>query len=134
MENTIFVDVKSNGNGKYDVWMSTKGNSGEHYPNLDAAEIGEYTADLVDCLEEADTGKRYLSGKGLCTGIPEASVSEFTGMIVDIFEDFLEKHGEKLHNPEPNPIGDDTSNFYGKYYDEVAAAIESAVKAWDLVR
>lgn len=56
----ISVDIMSNHDGTYDVYISTECSSGSHYPCITAAEIGDNVADLVDTLEEAATGKSFL--------------------------------------------------------------------------
>lgn len=60
LQTTISVDIKSNGNGTYDTYISTEGSSGSHYEAINAQTIGEYTADLIDTLEEVASGKSYL--------------------------------------------------------------------------
>lgn len=60
LKTTIEVDVESYGNGTYDVYISHAGSSGAHYDKIDAKTIGEYTADLIDTLEESHSGKSYL--------------------------------------------------------------------------
>lgn len=60
LDTTISVDVKSNGDSTYDAYIATENSSGSHYPAITAAKIGEHTADLIDMLEEADSGNSYL--------------------------------------------------------------------------
>ena len=55
----ISVEVNTNHDGTYDIYLSTECSSGEHYENISAAKIGEYVADLVDTVEEADSGNSY---------------------------------------------------------------------------
>lgn len=131
---TFSVDVESNGNGTYDTWISTKGSSGAHYPTAKAAEI---VADLVDCLEEANTRKRYLTNAAPCKGIPENEKSEFIGNVIDIFEEFLDDHGIKLPNPERDEADEEdenNANIYGSHYDELSGKIDDLIRTWDLVR
>lgn len=52
--NTISVDISSDKDGRLDVWISTEGCSGAHYEGKSAAEIGEYVADLIECLHEGN--------------------------------------------------------------------------------
>lgn len=137
MNNLISIDIESNGNGTYDTWISTEGSSGAHYPTAKATEIGDYVADLVDCLEEADTGKRYLTNVAPCKGIPENDRAEFIGNIIDIFEDFLEEHGIDIPNPERDEDDEYDENkaiIYGTHYGEIEDKIDSMIRAWDLVR
>lgn len=136
MNNIISVDIEGNGNGMYDTWISTEGSSGAHYQAAKATEIGDYVADLVDCLEEADTGKRYLTNTAPCKGIPENDRAEFIGNIIDIFEDFLEEHGIDISNPEKEDDEDDENKaiIYGTHYGEIEDKIDNMIRAWDLVR
>lgn len=60
LQTTISIDIKSNGDGTYDTYIATEGSSGSHYGAINAQTIGEYTADLIDTLEEAASGKSYL--------------------------------------------------------------------------
>lgn len=66
LQNTISIDIKSNGDGTYDTYISTE-SSGSHYEAITAQTIGEYTADLIDTLEESASGKSYLKA-GTKTG------------------------------------------------------------------
>lgn len=61
LQNTITIDIKSHDNGTYDTYIATEGSSGSHYDAINAKTIGEYTADLIDTLEEAASGKSYIS-------------------------------------------------------------------------
>lgn len=61
LETSITVDVISNEDGTYNTYISHEGSSGEQYDDIDAKTIGEYVADLVDCLEEAASGNLYLT-------------------------------------------------------------------------
>lgn len=60
MSAAISVNVKSNGDGTYDTYVSTENSSGEHYNSITARQIGENVADLIDCLEEANSGQSFL--------------------------------------------------------------------------
>lgn len=137
MENTISIDLISNGNGTYDTWISTEGSSGAHYPDASAEKIGVHVADLVDCLEEADSGNRYLPKISTCKGIPENDRAEFIGNIIDIFEDFLEDRGIAIPNPERDEAdaeGENNAIIYGSHYGEISDRIDGMIRAWDLVR
>lgn len=137
MENTINVDIISNGNGTYDTWISTEGSPGAHYPDASAEKIGVHVADLVDCLEEADSGRHYLPNVSTCKGIPENDRAEFIGNIIDIFEDFLEDQGITVPNPERDEADAEDENnaiIYGSHYGEISDKIDSMIRAWDLVR
>lgn len=66
MQSVIEIDVRSNGDGTYKAYISHEGSSGTQYDAIDAKTIGEYTADLIDTLEEAETGNSYLTNDEKC--------------------------------------------------------------------
>ncbi len=47
------VDVELQDNGKFDVYLSHEGSSGEHHTDVTADDIGRLTADLVETVTEA---------------------------------------------------------------------------------
>lgn len=49
---TFDVDVKLQPNGKFDVYISHAGNSGEHYSDISADKIGEYVAGTIEAIAE----------------------------------------------------------------------------------
>ncbi len=49
---TFDVDVRLQSNGKFDVYISHAGNSGEHYPDIDVNQIGEHVVDTIECIVE----------------------------------------------------------------------------------
>lgn len=49
---TFSVDVKVQENGRYDVWITHDGNSGEHYKDVTSDRIGELVADEIECVKE----------------------------------------------------------------------------------
>ena len=61
LKTTITVDIISHQDGTYDTYIATENSSGAHYDAINATTIGNYVADLVDSLEEAYSGKSYLS-------------------------------------------------------------------------
>lgn len=109
MNTTISVDVQGK-DGKYDVWIATEGGSGAHYHDIDATKIGEYTADLVDTLEEAESGKSYLKSDNLQLPLNnDVDVSELVGQMVDAI-------------------------LYGSDYDALASSIKATLKSWGIIR
>ena len=50
MKMNIDIDIERVGSG---LFISDNGNSGAEYKNVDCDQIGEYVADLIDCLEES---------------------------------------------------------------------------------
>ncbi len=46
------VDVELQKNGKFDVWISHEGSSGEHYRDVTADKIGELVAGDIECIAE----------------------------------------------------------------------------------
>lgn len=61
LKTTITVDIVSHKDGTYNAYIATENSSGSHYDAINAATIGDYVADLIDSLEEAYSGKSYLS-------------------------------------------------------------------------
>lgn len=49
---TFSVDVKVQENGRYDVWITHDGNSGEHYKDATSDCIGKLIADEIECVKE----------------------------------------------------------------------------------
>ncbi len=47
------VDVELQNNGKYDVYLSHEGSSGENHKNVTADDIGRLVADLVETVTDA---------------------------------------------------------------------------------
>lgn len=138
MNTTISVDIQGN-DGKYDVWIATEGSSGSHYHDIDTAKIGEYTADLVDTLEESESGKSYLKSDKLQLPLnQDTDVSELVGQMIDIFEDFLEGKGTE---PFPNKErtydekleGKIDAVLYGSDYDALASSIKATFKSWGII-
>ena len=138
MNTTISVDAQGK-DGKYDVWIATEGGSGAHYHDIDATKIGEYTADLVDTLEEAESGKSHLKSDHLQLPLKKADISELVGQMIDIFEDFLEDKGtEPFPNKEStydeNLDGKIDAVLYGSDYDALASSIKATLKSWGIIR
>ncbi len=50
---TLTVDVEIQENGKFDVYISHEGGSGEHYKNVSADEIGNLVAEDVEVMAES---------------------------------------------------------------------------------
>ena len=72
------------------------------------------------------------------TKISKDDLPEFTGQIIDIFEDFLNDRNIVLDNPEKEEAikdGDDPdelANIFGSDYGELQTAIESTMINWKL--
>ena len=49
---TFEVDVTMQPNGKFDVYISHTGSSGEHYSDVTANKIGEYVAEDIKCIAD----------------------------------------------------------------------------------
>mgnify|MGYP007069969551 CR=1 FL=1 len=79
---------------------------------------------------------KNISGK-----IPEGEVPEFTGQIIDIFNDFLTEHGISrydLGNQESvDPLDESDYEYsvviFGSQYDEIAGSVKSMLEYWDLI-
>ena len=50
----LYVDVQLQENGKFDVYISNDGDSGCHYKNVTADEIGELVAEEVEIRAEQE--------------------------------------------------------------------------------
>ena len=72
------------------------------------------------------------------TKISKDDLPEFTGQIIDIFEDFLDDRNIVLDNPEKEEAikdgedPDEIANIYGSDYGELQTAIESTMINWKL--
>lgn len=62
---TIEIDIETFKNGTYDAYISHEGSSGASYKKINARQIGEYTADLIDTLEEADSGESFCKQRAV---------------------------------------------------------------------
>ena len=57
---------------------------------------------------------------------------EYTGQIIDVFEDYLEEKNVYIPNAERNADGiDDDIRIYGGDYDDIASSISEVVTAWN---
>ncbi len=60
--------------------------------------------------------------------------AEFIGLLIDIFEDFLEEKGVAIENPERDEDGDpQAAIIYGSDYGNLSEDIEDALKAWGVL-
>jgi hypothetical protein len=72
------------------------------------------------------------------TKISKDDLPEFTGQIIDIFEDFLNDRNIVLDNPEKEEAikdgsePDELANIFGSDYGELQTAIESTMINWRL--
>ena len=55
---------------------------------------------------------------------------EFIGNIIDTFEDFLEKRGIDIPNPDKEQSGDGAAIIYGMDYGELQSDLESLMFLW----
>lgn len=135
MNTTISVDVQGK-DGKYDVWIATESSSGSHYRDIDANKIGEYTADLIDTLEEADSGKSYLKSDKLQFPLAnDSDAGELVGQMIDIFEDLLtDKCVELLERILDEKIDSEIPVVLcGSDYDALASSIKATLKNWGAI-
>lgn len=58
-ERSVEVKVLRGKDGKYDVYISQDGSSGDKYEGLTCHEIGENVASLIDTLEESESGQSH---------------------------------------------------------------------------
>lgn len=88
LDTNIIVDVQSNGDGTYDAYIATESSSGSHYPAISAVKIGENVADLIDTLEEEDSGNSYIRTKSyLMTCFDKKSDMIINAKTFDTIED-----------------------------------------------
>ena len=61
-------------------------------------------------------------------------LSEFTGQIIDVFEDFLEERGINLENSEKDERTEGCAAIiYGSDYGELQEGIEEILSNWNLI-
>ena len=71
--------------------------------------------------------------------VKDTEKAEFIGLIIDIFEDFLEERDVTLNNPEVGEAiesGDDPESLaiiYGSDYGDLENRLESLMKAWKII-
>lgn len=68
----------------------------------------------------------------------DGSLAEFTGQLIDIFEDFLEERGIAIDNPEKEEAlsgldPENTAIIYGSDYGELQSEIESQLENWRML-
>ena len=64
--------------------------------------------------------------------IDRNELAEFTGQIIDIFEDFLEEKNVQIENPEREHDLDGL--IYGTDYGDIQTRIEELLENWDIVK
>ena len=72
------------------------------------------------------------------TKLSNGELTQLTGKLIDIFEDFLERKGIKIENPEKEEAvasGEDPgtiANLYGTDYGELESFIKETLINWEL--
>ena len=65
--------------------------------------------------------------------INREEMAEFTGQVIDIFEDFLDDKGIVIHNPEREADDEENSaNIYGNDYGYLQSRITELTENWKL--
>ena len=59
--------------------------------------------------------------------------AQFLGIIIDIFEDFLEAHDVKISNPEKCEEPDNPAIIFGKDYDALAGDLEGFLAGYGIL-
>lgn len=62
--------------------------------------------------------------------IKQEDAAEFIGQIIDTFEDFLEKRGIDIPNPDKEQSGDGAAIIYGMDYGELQSDLEEIMLNW----
>lgn len=131
---TISVDVQTNHNGTYDVYISTEGSSGCHYPDISAEVVGENVADLIDTLEEAASGNSYLKPKTsryLLVGVDDCMIDDSTyGSYEEAYQAMAKAYEE--HTPKENDPEFAEISFLGEW-DAVLYANGENVYLWKII-
>lgn len=97
---------------------------------IDAAKAHWYKPDIAGAIEQLP------SAFPLCT----EEIAQFTGEIIEIFEDFLERKQIVIANDEKDDAiadGEDPAcigNIYGTDYGELQSDIEETLLRWRLIK
>ena len=101
-----------------------------------------YRQDAIDAIESCEPGEERF----MITSLPSAfqlcteEIAQFTGEIIEIFEDFLERKQMVIANDEKDEAitdGEDPAcigNIYGTDYGELQSDIEETLLRWRLVK
>lgn len=65
--------------------------------------------------------------------LKQTDLPEFTGQIIDVFEDFLEARGVELDNNERDENDDFAAIIYGSDYDDLRESIVKILNGWGLI-
>ena len=108
-QNSITISFTSHNNGTYNVDISTEGNSGFHYENVSAIQIGETVSDFIDTLEEGANGKSYIHKPPLSSPDKRRIYEELSREY--FISDFIARVEEKKDDdPDSCNIPDDLEN------------------------
>lgn len=97
---------------------------------IDAAKAHWYKPDIAGAIEQLPSACQ------LCT----EDIAQFTGEIIEIFEDFLERKQIVIANDEKDDAitdGEDPAcigNIYGTDYGELQSDIEETLLRWRIVK
>lgn len=81
---------------------------------------------------EEQTGSVVYGGN---PAVEEKDRCEFTGQIIDIFEDFLEKKGVRIDNAEGDEReGEETAILYGTDYGDLQFRLEEMMESWGILQ
>lgn len=97
----------------------------------DYAQIEEEVDETLKCWA-AQSQELYDGKRIFILGIEEEDLLEFTGQIIETFEDFLETKGIDIPNDEKSD-SDDPAILYGTDYGWIQEEVMGTVKNWSFV-
>lgn len=131
----ITIDVDTNNNGTYNIYMQTENSSGESYINVTADRIGEYVAGLIDALEEAKSGKSYSkpekTTKTVLVYTDGYSIKNKTYPDYQTAKTAMEEEYKQYNNNTPGDEWDKIS--YIDDYDAILYAGSINVHIWNIM-
>ena len=108
-------------NGRYDVYMAAESDSGCHYKDVSAQQIGNLLAEDIDMREEAEFGKSYWRDRpAAAPKLTKDDLAELRGQLVDGVQDFLEQRGY-------------SGIIKDRDYDELAGYFQKTLENWKLI-
>lgn len=65
--------------------------------------------------------------------IPQENVVEFVSIVIETFEDFLERRGIDIPNPEKEEDPECASLIYGTDFGELQSALEGVFAGYEII-
>lgn len=107
----ISITVDSHEDGTYDIYMATENSSGETCNNITARKIGENVADLIDTLEEANSGKSFLKDRYELIATDGYSIDRTVYASKELARQAMEKAYNELDHNEKDDEWDEASHI-----------------------